>query len=413
LSINVIRQRGISVTPRERFKAICRFERGNDPFFFGLAAWNEALDRWQAEGMPVENLENMKQVNMLLKGRQDEVEAIPPVGAIFGMGKCGNPPWVVAIDPIFERTVLEDDGQHVVQVDYDGSVVKRNSSHDDTIPQTLEYPVKDRKTWIEFKRRLDPFSPGRWPAGWETMSEEKLSFPVKPEHDGRHWEKRDFPLGMNLLSLYGNPRNYMGVVNLSLTIYDDIKLVEEMMDHQAYLAYEMLKRVFDAGITLEWVWIWEDMCFNKGPLVSPEFVKKYMVPRYRKVVDLLREGGVDALILDCDGNIEELLPIWVDCGINATYPLECAAGMDARKLRKKFGNNLIMIGNIDKRALAAGKEQIDEELAKVRELLRCGGYFPNVDHHIPPDVPYENLVYMINEIRKMSDYPDTRRQIRL
>jgi uroporphyrinogen decarboxylase len=174
-----------------------------------------------------------------------------------------------------------------------------------------------------------------------------------------------------------------------------------MMDHQSWMAYQMAKKVFDSGVTLEWVWIWEDMCFNKGPMVSPEFVKQVMVPRYRKVVDLLRENGVDTLILDCDGNIEELLPIWVDCGINATYPLECAAGVDARKLRKRFGKDLIIIGNIDKRALARGKREIDAELDKVRELLHYGGYFPNVDHHIPPDVPYENVKYLFDEIKKM------------
>jgi uroporphyrinogen decarboxylase len=153
------------------------------------------------------------------------------------------------------------------------------------------------------------------------------------------------------------------------------------------------------------------MCYKKGPLVSPEFVRKYMVPRYRKVVDLLRASGVSALILDSDGNIDSLLPIWLDCGSIGTYPLECAAGMDARKLRRKFGKDLILFGNIDKRALASGKEAIDGELAKAKELLASGGYFPNADHHIPPDVPYEAIVYFLNELRKMSAYPETRRQI--
>ena len=181
-------------------------------------------------------------------------------------------------------------------------------------------------------------------------------------------------------------------------------VVEVEIEWQAHLAYEMAKKVFASGVTLDWVWIWEDMAFNKGPLVSPAFVKRYMVPRYRKVVDLLRSHDVEALILDCDGNIDELLPIWIDCGINATYPLECAAGMDGRKVRKEYGNDVILIGNVDKRALARGKQEIDAEIDKVKSLLEWGGYFPNVDHHIPPDVPYENMVYFLNEVRKLSDY---------
>jgi uroporphyrinogen decarboxylase len=205
---------------------------------------------------------------------------------------------------------------------------------------------------------------------------------------------------MNLLSIYGNPRNYMGLEGISIAIHDDPRLVEEIMDHQAWMAYEMARKVFEAGITLDWVWIWEDMCFNKGPLVSPEFVRRVMVPRYRKVVDLLRSNDVAALILDSDGNIEELLPIWIDAGINATYPLERAAGMDARRLQRKYGRDLILFGNIDKRALARGKREIDEELARVHDLLHHGGYFPNVDHHIPPNVPYENARYLFDSIKK-------------
>ncbi len=399
------------MTACERFKKICRFERTNDPFMWSVDSWNKTFERWVREGMPVRNLDNKKELNAHLIGCLDQNEGIRPRGAIGGMGRNNNPPWCVAIDPVFTPDVISEDEEFVVRRDYDGAIVRRCKSDDDTIPQYLEYPVRDKASWNEYKNRLDPFSPGRWPKGWEIMTEDKTQFPLKPEHAGRHFRERDFPLGMNLLSLYGNPRNYMGVEAISIAIYDDPALVEEMVEWQSHLALEMLKKVVAAGVTLEWVWIWEDMCFNKGPLVSPEWVKRVMVPRYRPVVDLLRANGVDALILDCDGNIDELAPIWVDCGINATYPLECASGMDARNFRKKFGRNLIIFGNVDKRALAEGKAAIDGELAKVREMLAGGGYFPNADHHIPPDVPYENIRYFMNELRKMSDDPEARRTI--
>ena len=396
---------------RDRFKQICRFERCNDPFLWGVAAWNETLGRWLAEGMPVTSLDDLKQVLTHFIGYQDQKEQIRPKGAISGMGKNGNPPWVVAIDPVFERKVLSDDGEHETMVDYDGTIVQRSKGRADAIPHYLEYPVKDRATWECFKKRLDPDSPGRWPEGWEVMSESTLGFPLREGQTGKSFEERDFPLGMNLLSLYGNPRNYMGLENLSMAIYDDISLVEEMIDWQAHLAYRMAKRVFDAGITLEWVWIWEDMCCKTGSLVSPAFVERYMVPRYRKVVDLLRDHGVDALIVDCDGSIDELLPIWIDAGINATYPLECASGMDGRRVRERFGNNVILCGNVDKRALAEGKNAIDREVDKVKSLLAHGGCLPSVDHHVPPDVPYRNMVYFVNEVRKLSAFPETRRVI--
>ena len=394
---------------RERFKAICHFERPNDPCMWNVVSWNSTLERWAQEGMPVTNLDNMKQVNMHLLGYQDQKERIGPKAALYGVGKNGQPPYVTPIDPIFEQKVIREEGEHLILQDFDGSIVERRKYDDTSIPRYIQYPVRDWQSWEEYRKLLNPFSPGRWPPGWDIITDDKLSWPVKPEQEGKHWEARDFPLGMTALSLYGCPRNYMGVENLSYALYDDPKLVEEMVEWQAYLGYEMIKKVFDAGVTLDWVWLWEDMAYKGGSLVSPAWVKRVMVPRYRKVVDLLRSQSVDALVLDCDGNVDELLPIWVDCGINAIYPMEVAAGNDSLQARRRFGKDLVIVGGVDKRALAQGQREIDAEVAKCRELLKHGGFFPSVDHHIPPDIPYENMVYFLNELRKLSEYPETRR----
>jgi hypothetical protein len=47
----------------------------------------------------------------------------------------------------------------------------------------------------------------------------------------------------------------------------------------------------------------------------------------------------------------------------------------------------------------------------VRALLKYGGYFPSCDHHIPPDVPYANIVYFLNGLRSLSAFEETRRLI--
>ena len=75
----------------------------------------------------------------------------------------------------------------------------------------------------------------------------------------------------------------------------------------------------------------------------------------------------------------------------------------AVKLRKKYGNNLILLGNIDKRALIKGKRAIREEVTrKVPYLLSRGGYFPGVDHFVPPEVSYENYRYYLKLLREIA-----------
>ena len=118
------------MTARERFIKIAKFERKNDPSFFGIFAWNDAYRRWKKEGMPVSNFVNMKDINMHFLGYQDQVfETISPNAAVGGMGALMNPPWVPALDPLFEPEVLKDEGDTIVQVDYDGAIVKRKKDY--------------------------------------------------------------------------------------------------------------------------------------------------------------------------------------------------------------------------------------------------------------------------------------------
>jgi len=85
------------------------------------------------------------------------------------------------------------------------------------------------------------------------------------------------------------------------------------------------------------------------------------------------------------------------------WPLEVAAHNDAVALKKKYGKDLILSGNIDKRALIKGKETIREEvMSKVPFLLETGGYFPFVDHEVPPDITFENYCNFMNLMREVA-----------
>ena len=57
----------------------------------------------------------------------------------------------------------------------------------------------------------------------------------------------------------------------------------------------------------------------------------------------------------------------MEVGINGFSPLEVAAGEDALALKEKYGSDIILSGNIDKRALIQSPEAIDGELKKVKQ----------------------------------------------
>jgi uroporphyrinogen decarboxylase len=58
-----------------------------------------------------------------------------------------------------------------------------------------------------------------------------------------------------------------------------------------------------------------------------------------------------------------------------------------------------MWGGVDKRPLARGRKDIDEEIARRKPLIDDGGYVPMLDHSAPPDIPYENYCYYMEGLR--------------
>ena len=127
-----------------------------------------------------------------------------------------------------------------------------------------------------------------------------------------------------------------------------------------------------------------------------------MLSRYKQITDFLRSQDIDILHADSDGNINELIPLWLDGGVTGFYPIERAAGMDAIDLRQRFGRQLRLLGAIDKRAMKAGPREIDAELVRVAPLIEDGGYIPWCDHLVPPDVPFQNYMYYVDKMKEMT-----------
>jgi len=375
------------MTNRERFKAIARFQRPGDLWLNDLF-WQETLLSWVESGAPPQLTNGTYRGKYFEFDHGRETKEIIS-GLIQVPYVAGETESYLAIPPIvphFEPQVIEEDKNILVLINQGGQTVKVFKDHPQKMPMYLDHPVKDWETWNEYKKRLDPHTPERWPVHWESYVEKMNS--------------RDYPVILGVGSFFGFLREWMGLERLLYTFYDVPNLIEDMMDTMLHLELEVIKRTV-TDIKVDQASFWEDMCYKTGPLISPAMFRQFMMPRYRQITDLLHESGIDIIWMDSDGNLNELIPLWIECGINYFWPLEVAAGNDAVVLRKQYGSDVILGGNIDKRALIKGKEAIREEvLSKVPFLLERGGYFPSIDHLVPPDITLENYQYYINTMRE-------------
>ena len=171
------------------------------------------------------------------------------------------------------------------------------------------------------------------------------------------------------------------------------------MDVCLEFALELADRVLD-DLEVEGYVLWEDMGYRNGPLISPEMFSRFMVPRYRQLTDFIRSKGVDVILVDSDGDVRSLIPLWMEGGVNGIVPCEVQANMDVAALRREYGRDLLLVGGVDKRAPARSREAVDDLLARVAWTVEQGGYIPLFDHGFPHDIPWDNFCYLMEGLRE-------------
>jgi uroporphyrinogen decarboxylase len=139
-----------------------------------------------------------------------------------------------------------------------------------------------------------------------------------------------------------------------------------------------------------------------GTMISPQHFSTFMAPCYRRITDFLRSKGVDIVLVDTDGNIERLIPQFLEVGVTGMYPMETSAGMDVVKLRQQYPR-FQMMGGVPKYDMALGPARIEEFLAPVNALLKHGGYVPTGDHCISPGVSWEQFKYYRHRLNEIID----------
>ncbi|MDD5698574.1 MAG: uroporphyrinogen decarboxylase family protein [Victivallaceae bacterium] len=355
---------------RQRFLDIMRFRRFNDAYLSQAIYqnfWEDTIKRWHKEGLP------------------EDIH----IDEYFKFSRMNGEPIIDTFRPLppFEQVIIEEKEDYRIVSDEAG-IRKKELKNDTSMPQYLEFPVKNRQDFEKMKKRYNPQSPSRYPQFWEDYK--------------KSVENRNYPLGSMIGGFFGWAREWIGVEELSVMFYDDPGLLHEIFEFLGDFFIEANRKLVEE-VKLDYVWFWEDMAYKTAPLISPKHFREFLLPQYKKVTSFLKKHNIDIILVDSDGNINELIPLWLEGGVNGVYPLEAAAGMDAVALRKKYGKELLLMGNIDKRALSRGREIIKKEVMnKVPYLLATGGYIPAVDHAVPPDIPFADFVYYLELIRNIT-----------
>lgn len=288
--------------------------------------------------------------------------------------------------PQFEEKVIEEKEHTLIVQDWKGNVCEISKEYDVTYlrypkdfvtRRWITCPVLNRDDWEAMKLRYDSDNPERVPANITELGE-KL-------------KNRDYIIGFVFPGPFWQMREWLGAENLYMLFIDDPEFVKDMTNFWKDYVSHLLKKVLPY-VNVDFIYISEDIAYKERAMISPKMVREFLQPTYIQWNEIIKANDCPIYMMDSDGFIGELIPMWIESGINACDPVEVASGNDINGFRKTFGKKIAFLGGVDKRAIAKGGSIIRDEMERIEPVIRSGGYIPGCDHGVPSDVGWNEFV---------------------
>jgi len=361
------------VTERERFLETLTFGRPDRIPFAPGGPRESTLAAWRRQGLP----EGADWRDVLYDALG--IERTPPINA-------ARPEVNHRMIPEFEEKVIERRQRTLVVQDWKGNICEISDQFDarhlrdaiDFVTRTwIKCPVQTRDDWADMKRRYDPEAPERF----------------APDFAGRCAAigRRDHVLVYGFHGPFWQLREWCGFEGLCMLFLDDPDFVHEMVDFWAEYVSAIMAKIL-RHVTPDVIHLSEDMAYKEKAMISPAMVREFLLPCWSRWCDQAKAAGVPIVDMDSDGFVGELIPLWIEGGLNVCDPIEVAAGNDLGEFRRRFGRRMAYKQGVDKRAIAKGGQVIRDELDRLAPVVRDGGYIPGCDHGVPSDISWPNFV---------------------
>ena len=288
--------------------------------------------------------------------------------------------------PHFEEKVIERRPGTLIVQDWKGNICEISDEFDVTYLREaidfvtrswLKCPVESRADWPDMARRYDPDDATRFPADFTARCEQL--------------RQRDYPSGLSLSGPFWQLREWLGFEQLCMLLLDDPTFAQELIDFWEHFVTRLLRQTFKHYVP-DFVLINEDMAYKEKPMIGPDMCRRFLLRCWRNWAELCRDAGVPIYEVDSDGNVAELIPVWIEAGFICNSPQEVAAGNDLPAYRSQYGTRMAYRGGVDKRAMAKGGAVLRSEIDRLRPAIDAGGFIPSCDHGIPADVSWPNFV---------------------
>lgn len=190
-----------------------------------------------------------------------------------------------------------------------------------------------------------------------------------------------------------------GMPELMVDMLEAPDWVEELLD--TLMAFNMSVVQELLKVDVDGILFGDDWGHQGGLLFGPRLWRRFIKPRLAQLISTVKGAGKAAFLHSC-GKVQELFPDLIEIGLDVFNPFQPDV-MDVYQIKRQFGDRLSFYGGMSvQRILPHGTpEQIRIETRRLMdEIGREGGFIIAPSHHMPGDIPVENMVAFIEAVRE-------------
>lgn len=286
--------------------------------------------------------------------------------------------------------IIEDTEEYFIERNPEGALVKHWKNIVST-PGYIDFLIKDRKIWEEYKIRLFP-------------NENRVEWEKEKNRYNEARKNCKFICYSGAIG-YDQTQNLVGTERLMIAMVEESEWVIDMFKVNIDLHLIMFEEMVNRGFEFDGAFVYDDLGYRNGTLFSKEMYRELIYPYHKRICDFYKVRNIPVILHSC-GCVKDLIPYFIEVGFTCLQPLEVKAGMDLIELKKNYGDKLAFMGGIDTRKMNnPDPEIIEEEIkTKITFAKKGGGYIYHSDHSIPDTVSFKDYSRVIELIHKYGSY---------
>ncbi len=336
--------------------------------------WGETYDRWLKEGLPAND--HASAMHRILDELGSDIHCIS---------------WTVPTPYPGRKDVFDGDHASESYIDEWGERVRYWKNRDGA-PEHLGFECTDRDHWEQqVKPQLQ---------AWRLVDrpDDLRASAAAAERCGK-WRF------INILETFEALRRIIGDECMMYAMIEEPDWIRDMSATYTDTVLRYMDEVIACGVDIDGIWCYGDMAFKTATFCSPAMYRDLVWPDHKRIADWVHARG-GHWIYHTDGNVNAVIPDYLDAGFDCLQPLESKAGMDVRILVPQYGERISFCGNIDVMILKTNeRDRIETEIReKFAAAMPGNGYIYHSDHSIPPQVSLDTYRFVIDCVNRYGAY---------